>query len=343
MLLGIVFYQLNNALFPEPKTVIGPISKTRIHALQQQWQNNTGHRPSPHQLTRLIEAELNHDVLLQRALELKIHLYDNIVYQRLIRNMHFLRLAEGKSDAELFEQALEMRLHLDDTVVRRRLIQVMEQRLLALNPPPPPGKEEIEAEYERRFKELRKSPLYSFEHLFFNPEREHEVASLIAKITEQKLDFQTARHLNSPYLQGYKFRRQTPRKLAQNFGNQFVQSLEQRVLEQAVLESESKPENNASAITQQWLGPIRSAYGLHYVWMNAFEPARDAPLEEVEQQLRNDLNYAAQAKALLNAIANLRRDYIIKGSDVKSSGVNGLDVKDSNTKELDDKPVGATR
>jgi hypothetical protein len=68
---------------------------------------------------------------------------------------------------------------------------------------------------------------------------------------------------------------------------------------------------------QQWHGPIRSAFGLHYVWVNAVEPRRNARLDEVEQQLRNDFEYAAQAKALQNATAALRTDYDAKGLDVK--------------------------
>jgi hypothetical protein len=305
IVLGIVFYQLQGAVFPEQKTVIEPLSKARINALQQQWQTSTGQPPSQHQLAKLIETELNRDVLLQRALELNIHLYDSIIRQRLIRNMHFLQFANGKSEGELFEQALEMRLHLNDTVVKQRLIQVMQQKLSTDNPPPPPSKEEIEAEFKKRFRELRKPPLYSFEHLFFDREREPEVPSVVVKITQEQLDFQAARHLSSPYLQGHKFSRQTPGQLSKNFGKQFVFSLEQ-----------ARAKTNAN--TPQWFGPIRSVYGLHYVWLSAFELERDAQLEEVEQQLRNDLNYAAQAQALQNGIASLREDYDVRGSNTKA-------------------------
>jgi hypothetical protein len=307
--LGIVFYQLQSVIFPEPKAVIGPLSEARITALQQQWHATTGQQASPQQMAKLIALELNRDVLLQRALELNIHRYDNIVYQRLIRNMHFLQLAEDKPEDELFEQALAMRLHLNDTVVKGRLIQVMEQQLLADNPAPPPSAEEIEAEFENRFTELRRPPLYSFEHIFFNREREPEASSVIAKITQQKFDFQAAKHLSSPYIQGHKFTRQTPGQLTQNFGKEFVLSLEQ---------ANPTAPPKIKRIDQQWLGPIRSAVGLHYVWLNALEPARDAQLAEVEQQLRNDLTYAAQAQALQNAIAHLLQDYDVRDLNVKA-------------------------
>ena len=313
IVLGIVFFKLQGALFPEPKTVIGPLSEARISALQQQWYASTGQQLSPQQSARLIALELDRDMLLQRALELDFHLHDTIVYQRLIRNMNFLQLAQGKSETELFHEALEMRLHLDDTVIKRRLIQLMENQLLADNRPAKPTTAQIAAEFANRSEELRRPPRYSIEHIFFNRERESAAPSVIASITQQKLDIKAVRYLSSLFLQGYQFTRETPGQLAQKFGRSFVLSLEQ-----------AKPKS------QQWLGPIRSIFGLHYVWVSAVEPAHDARLEEVEQQLRNDLEYAAQAQALQNAIAALRDDYDVKGLHVK-----GLDLEDPDVAGLD--------
>jgi hypothetical protein len=304
IVLGVIFYQCQSILLPEPKTIIGPLSEVRINNLRQQWQTNTGQNPSPLQEARLIEEEINGDILLQRALALELHRHDNFIYQRLIRNMNFLQLAAGKTDAELFKQALEMRLHLDDTVVKQRLIQVMEQQLLATNPPPLPSAEAIKAEFNKRFVELRKPPLYSIEHIFFNHEREHEAAAIIARITAEKLDFETAKQLSSPYLQGYKYSDQTPNQLARNFGIGFVVELQHNV-------------QIIQGTLPQWLGPLRSIYGLHYVWLNAVEPARDAQLFEVEEQLRNDLEYAAQAQALKNAITMLRKEYDVRMTNRK--------------------------
>lgn len=315
IVLGAVLFQLQSVLFPEPKTVIGPLSEARISTLQELWLTSTGRHPTPAQTTRFTAVELDRDMLFQRALELDFHLYDTIVYQRLIRNMKFLQLAEGKSDVALFDQALEMRLHLDDEVVKRRLIQLMEAQLLADNPVARPSAEDVAAALTNRKEELRRPPLYSIEHVFFTRKRESEVATIIATITEQKLDVRSARQLGSPFLQGHRFSRQTPDQLAQNFGKGFVYSLEQ-ALNTSDTQSQTK--------TQRWLGPIPSAYGLHYVWITQFEPARDAQLREVEQQLRHDLEYAAKKQALQCAIAVLRKAYDVKGQDQK-----GVDVKDA--------------
>jgi len=317
IVLGAVLFQLQSLLFPAPKAVIGPLSKARISALQEQWITSTARQPTPEQTARFIAIELDRDMLFQRALELDLHLYDAIVYQRLIRNMMFLQLAVDKSDISLFDQALEMRLHLDDEIVKRRLIQLMEEQLLAENPTPKPSKEEVAAAFENRKEELRRPPLYSIEHIFFARDSESKVAAAIATIIEQKLDVQSARQLGSPFLQGHQFARQTPDQLARNFGKGFVFSLEQ-ALGKTLPQSKALSQTN----TQKWLGPIRSAYGLHYVWIAEFEPDRDAQLWEVEQQLRHDLEYARENQALECAIEVLRKDYEIRGQ-----GRNGFDEK----------------
>jgi parvulin-like peptidyl-prolyl isomerase len=62
----------------------------------------------------------------------------------------------------------------------------------------------------------------------------------------------------------------------------------------------------------QWSGPVRSTYGLHYVWVSEVEPERDATLEEVRLQLVRDLESRARAVALRESIAALRDDYEIR-------------------------------
>nr|MCS5559286.1 peptidylprolyl isomerase [Oceanospirillaceae bacterium] len=73
-----------------------------------------------------------------------------------------------------------------------------------------------------------------------------------------------------------------------------------------------------------WLGPIGSAYGLHYVWLSEFKPARDAELEEVKQQLLTDLEYTANKQTLQCAIAVLRVEFDVQGRALKEPGEEGI-------------------
>jgi hypothetical protein len=295
IVLGGLLYYLQGVFFPAPNPVIGPLGEDRMLTLQQQWFASTGRRPNPEQLDRMVTAELDRDMLFQRALELKLHLYDTVVYQRLLRNMSFLKLGEGKTDQEQYEQALEMRLHLGDEVVKRRLIQVMEQLLLGYNPPLSPTEADLAAEFDARREELRRPPRYSIEHIYFNAQREGEAEAAIATINEQHLDARAALELSSPFLPGYRFSNQSPDQLARHFGSQFVTNL-------LALEP----------VAGSWVGPVRSTYGLHYVWVSEAEPARDATLEEVRGQLMRDLESRARAAALQEGVAGMRERYEVR-------------------------------
>lgn len=295
IVLGLLLFWLESLVFPPPKPVIGPLSEVRLETLQQQWFASTGRLPNSEQRQRIVQSELDRDMLFQKALMMNIHLYDTVVYQRLLRNMGFLQLADGKTEREQYEQALDMRLHLGDEVIKRRLIQIMEQLLLAANPPVTPTEDDIKASFEARKQEMHRAPRYSIEHLYFNRQREDEVDQVIATIKQQNLTAQQARKLSSPFLPGYTFNRQTPDQLARHFGASFVMNFEQ-----------------ATPQLGQWLGPIRSTYGLHYVWVEAIEPSRDATLDEVREQILRDLELQAKSKALASAIENLRKDYEVK-------------------------------
>ena len=295
IVLGALLYYLQGVFFPEPKPVVGPINESRLEALQQQWFSSTGRMPTAEQQARMVAAELDRDMLFQRAIELELYLYDTVVYQRLLRNMRFLNMGEGKTDQELYEQALEMRLHLGDEVVKRRLIQVMEQLMLAANPPARVTEEALAAEFDKRREELRRPPRYSIEHLYFNRDREGEIDAVIGKIQEQQLSAQEAREMSSPFLPGYRFTRQSPDQLARHFGAAFVRNLE-----------ETDPQAGT------WRGPVRSTYGLHYVWVSEVEPERDATLEEVRGLLLRDLESRARTAALRESIAALRERYEVR-------------------------------
>ena len=141
---------------------------------------------------------------------------------------------------------------------------------------------------------MRRPPRYSIEHVYFNREREGEVDAVIARINEERLSAEEARQLSSPFLPGYRFTRQTPDQLARHFGASFVKNLQA-----------------ADPQPQSWRGPVRSTYGLHYVWVSDMEPDRDATLEEVRLQLLRDLESRAKATALRESVDAMREDYEI--------------------------------
>ncbi len=295
IVLGALLYYVKGVVFPAPKPVIGPLSAARVEVLAQQWSSTVGRPPTSAQLERMVAEELDRDMLFARAIELGLYRYDTVVYQRLLLNMRFLNLGDGKSDDERVQQALDMRLHLGDEVIKRRLVQVMEHFLLASYPPAAPTQAAIDAEFARRREELRRPVRYTISQVFFNRELEGQADATIATIRDQRLSPLQARELGSPFLPGYEFAAQSPDQLARHFGIEFVQNFQ-----------------GAQPRPGEWVGPVRSTYGLHYVWVEAVEPARDATLEEVRAQLVRDLETRAREEALREGISALRQHYEVR-------------------------------
>jgi hypothetical protein len=292
VLLGFALFYLLRWIDPLPRPSVGPLSEARIESLQRQWFTTAGRGASEEQLEYMIRAELDRDMLFQEALGMELHLYDNVVRQRLIRNVRFLRLGEGKTEEEMYADALRMELHLGDEVVKRRLIQAMEQMLLAQASLAPPDDAAIQARFVRDAEILRRPARYSIEHVFFSRDRNAEVAVLAAQVRAQQMTPEQARQLGSPFLPGYVFRAQSAEQLARHFGSAFVLNFQQ-----------------LEPLPQQWVGPVESTYGQHLVWVDAIEPARDAELEEVRAQISRDLLLEQRQQALRDAISQLRQDY----------------------------------
>ena len=312
--LGVVFFFLQGALSPQVKPTVGPLTEAEIAALSLQWQQGAGRAIGPEQLQAAINAELDRKMLLDYALAQNLHLTDGVIYQRLIRNMQFLQLGQDDSEAELFQQAIEMELHLDDEVVKRRLVQIAEHQLLIRNPPRKPTPQAVRAAFQERQEALRLPSRFSFEHVFFPPSRAVEMSreGVFDELSSSSID--RVRPLGAPFLQGSRFDAQTPDQLERNFGAEFVENL-------VALHRTTDAEDPGS--DKVWLGPLRSPYGLHWVWLTDFDAGRLPEFAEVEAKLVRDLEYVALKEALNCSIAALRRDYTMIGratADVRAEG-----------------------
>ena len=292
LLLGTALFLLLRWINPPPLPTVGPLADSEVENLRRQWFSSVGRLPDEKQLQGMVSAELDREILFREGLDLEIHLCDPVVRQRLVRNMHFLRLGENRSEEELYRDALRMELHLGDEVVKRRLIQVMEQLLLNRYPPVPATEEDIAAAFEERREELRRPVRYSIEHIYLPRERESEVEPLLARLRQENLSPEQARQYSAPFLPGYRFNAQSPAQLARNFGAAFVLNLE-----------------NLEPAAGHWYGPVQSTYGYHLVWVNEVEAERDARLDEVQDQLLRDIRLERRREALREAVATLRDDY----------------------------------
>ena len=292
VLLGIILNDISGRIFPPSAPVIGPLSTERISTLQRQWMDVTRTVPTPLQLKSMIKSELDRDMMFHFALSKELHLHDPVVYQRLLRNMSFLDLSRGKPKEQVYKEAIDMRMHLGDEVIKRRMIQVVEQILVARNPPDPPSEKQISETFDGRKKEFQRPNKYTLQHLYFPQRKSSNLKSAMNVIKTENMTPEEARKLSFPFLPGYKFVRQSGEQLSRRFGYEFTKNL------QALDLSPNK-----------WFGPIGSTYGQHLVWIDEIELARDAVLSEVRSELVRDLERNAYKDALAAELDKLRMKY----------------------------------
>jgi len=65
----------------------------------------------------------------------------------------------------------------------------------------------------------------------------------------------------------------------------------------------------ADGATDQWTGPIRSAYGWHLVYITDALPARQQPLDEVRERVGADLTLSKRQSANSRYYQDLLSNY----------------------------------
>ncbi len=129
LILGALVYLLEGVAFQ--LNIFRPherldVSSDDVQQLKDGYYTFNKRLPNEEELNLLLEAYVSDEILFREALRLKVHLTDDIVRQRLIKNMKFLNEAI-ESDELAFDQAISINLHRHDLVVRRRLVERMEK------------------------------------------------------------------------------------------------------------------------------------------------------------------------------------------------------------------------
>ena len=287
LVLGLCLFMAGRWAFPVPKPVLGPPNKARLQAMIENYGQFSRDEISPALLSRFVDAELRDELLFREALQRDLQYRDAAIEQRIIRNMRFLDADTQADDATLVEQGYALRLPLTDEVIRRRLVQIMERLIVASARIAPPTSDEIAARYQRDISIWLEPPLYSFSHVFLSVERVGEMPDLIAKVEADEMSSERARALGAPFLSGYDFRSQSAEQMSRVFGAVFAEQL-----------------TALDPVPGDWVGPITSAFGQHYVFIAAVQPERTMPLEEVSLKIEGALVREAEERAVDDWVRN---------------------------------------
>ena len=165
----------------------------------------------------------------------------------------------------LYREALALGLDRDDQVVRRRLAQKIEFLAQDLATQGEPGEAELRTFYEEHPEIFEEPPRITFAHIYINTDQ-HGAAS--GEVAERQLAELEAgadpKLLGDRFMLQSEYLRKSPDEVARHFGREFAE---------AVFEIEPGT----------WVGPVRSGYGLHLVFVQGVEDAFMPPLEDVRQ------------------------------------------------------------
>lgn len=169
----------------------------------------------------------------------------------------------------LAKEAVALGLDRDDSVVERRLAQKLEFVLSDVAPPDPPSDQELLALFNDRRDSLASMPRISFSQIFFNvgenPAAAVEAARALKGLRAGTLIDVTT--LGDPTLLASSYTMVTPRSVSSSFGESFSDAL-------------------FSSAEGVWLGPIRSAYGLHLVRIEARSDGEPPDFESSREDLQ---------------------------------------------------------
>ncbi|MBO0324139.1 peptidyl-prolyl cis-trans isomerase [Muricauda sp. CAU 1633] len=196
----------------------------------------------------------------------------------------------------LYREALRMNLDHNDEIVKRRLAQKMEflgQDLSGLVAPA--SEENLKAYFEDHKKDFETPYRYTLYQILFT-EDNHVNPLEKAKNVLQKYglsDTQGMQDKGDVFLLNYKLKDTDAFYLNREFGEQFTKQLEELPV-------------------GQWIGPIKSGYGVHLVYLESKTPPSIPSFAEVKDKVKREYEYQMEQEGQEAILKALRENYKVR-------------------------------
>jgi hypothetical protein len=234
------------------------VTAVDVSRLRLDYTRETGLQPTPADEAALVEKTIEEELLFREALARGLDRNDRSVRNWLVEQMRVL--ADGTSD-DLYARARALGLDQTDLVVRRILVQKM--RLLASRTGErQPSDAELEAFYAEHRDEYRPPDRVSFWHVFAR--RGTDPEALVARVRGAAPE-DAVREGDSFFVPAHVVA-QSSSQVEKLFGAELARTVER-------------------AETRTWIGPVRSPYGRHLVWIEKRERGTPPALAAVRGQL----------------------------------------------------------
>ncbi len=184
----------------------------------------------------------------------------------------------------LFRGALEAGLHRSDPSIRGRLVEEMRFRITG--PLPDPTDEQLVNHYSDNLDRYRSEPTVTFRQVYF-ARRPDDPAAILARLRQGEPV------TGQPFKHGREFPQYGNSMLRGMFGQPIVEAL-------------------SAAPLGDWVGPLESPYGWHYLHATERLPAVLLPFEAVRQQVESDFLVTLIDAAVEQHVDGLRQRHAVQ-------------------------------
>lgn len=164
----------------------------------------------------------------------------------------------------LVREAKRLGLDEGDTVVERRLAQKMTFMLADMAEATTPSDDVLKDWYDQHPDRFAQPPLISFQHVYFRAEPDDILATL------QGAQGEAWQSYGDPFILQRAYADLPPREVTRLFGAAFAKSVFD------------------SSDTEDWFGPVSSAYGAHFVRILAHSDAAQPPFDMIKSDVLAD-------------------------------------------------------
>jgi PPIC-type PPIASE domain len=213
------------------------------------------------------------------------------VWQRPPSAQELQGLVDGWVHDEIYyREGLAMGLDRDDPVVRRR-IGLKVQFIVDGAIPAPPTDEQLQTWLNARADTYRIQPSFSLQQIYFDPSR--HANRFERALSEAHAALNRGRRVAGDWTALPSSLDGTGAEVARVFGTDFERALE-------------------SLPVGTWVGPVKSAFGLHLVRLDARQPGRSATLAEVREAVERDWLHARAQESMDASYERLRSSYVVR-------------------------------